>query len=82
MALGTFPSKEAEWALLNLLDELWYTDDNAVLLEFETADEAVAAWHLKEEEGTFFHKHQLRYVLELGEAFFANPAEEVIREQF
>lgn len=79
---GPFPSDKAEWALLYLLDGLWYTDDNPVLLEFETADEAVAAWHLRDMEGTFFHKHQLRYVLELWEEFFDNPAEEVIREQF
>ena len=48
-----FPSEKAEWALLNLLDGLWYIDDNPVLLEFETADEAVAAWHLRDIEGTF-----------------------------
>ena len=77
-----FPSEKAEWALLNLLDGLWYIDDNPVLLEFETADEAVAAWHLRDIEGTFFHKHKLRYVLELWEGFFDNAAEGVIREQF
>jgi hypothetical protein len=79
---ATFPSKEAEWALLTLLDQLWYTDDNAVLLEFETADEAVAAWHLRDEEGNFFKEHPLRHVLVLWEELFGNPAEEVIREQF
>jgi hypothetical protein len=80
--LGTFPSKDAEWALLTLLDQLWYTDDNAVLLEFETAEEAVAAWRQRDEEGNFLKEHPLRHVLVLWEELFDNPAEEVIREQF
>ncbi len=79
---ATFPSERAEWALLTLLDGLWYTDDKSVLLEFETADEAVVAWHLRDEEGNFFKEHPLRHVLVLWEEFFDNPAEEVIREQF
>lgn len=80
--LGTFPSEEAERALMELLDELWYVDDNPVLLEFETADEAVSAWHQREKEGTFFNEHPIRNVLVLWEAFLDDNIEALIQEQF
>ena len=79
---GLFPSEAAERALMELLDEIWYQDDNPVLLEFETADEAVAAWHQREKEGTYFNEHPVRNVLVLWEAFFDSDIECLIREQF
>lgn len=73
---------KVERALMELLDELWYRDDNPVLLRFETADEAVAAWHQREKEGTFFYEHPIRNVLVLWEAFLDDNIEALIREQF
>ena len=76
------PSAEVERALMDLLDGLWYEDNNPVLLEFETADEAVSAWHQREKEGTFFYDHPIRNVLVLWEAFLDDNIEALIREQF
>jgi hypothetical protein len=76
------PSAEVERALMELLDGLWYEDNNPVLLEFETADEAVSAWHQREKEGTFFAEHPIRNVLILWQAFLDENIEALIREQF
>lgn len=76
------PNEEVERALMELLDGLWYVDDNPVLLEFETADEAMSAWHQREKERTFFYDHPIRNVLVLWEAFLDDNIEALIREQF
>ena len=82
MTLAAFPSEAAEQAMLQLLDDLWYHDENPVLLDFETADEAVEAWHQRDKEGTYFYEHPIKNVLVLWEAFLDNDIEGLIREQF
>lgn len=76
------PTQEQHDALEYLLNTAMALNDFEIEQEFETADEAVAAWEKRDEEGNFFRGNAITYALLVWDGYLNVEPAEIIRNRF